>query len=361
MIQLRAPSAVVLATLLSVACRAPGASGAAATDVDEARLERRLEEIFLRGEFTPRTFGPARWLDATHYLTVEDSATLAGGQDLVRYEADSGARTVLVAAEKLVPSGATVSLAIKDYALSADRRRALIFTNTRKVWRQNTRGDYWVLELDTGKLAKLGGDAPEASLMFAKLSPDGTRAGYVRANDLWVEDLASAAITRLTNDGNARSINGTSDWVYEEEFDLRDAWRWSPDGKKIAFWHFDSSGVPLYTLVNTTDSLYPTLTTIPYPKAGQTNSAVQVGLIDADGGPPTWIQLPGDPRQTYVPRMEWIPGTNELVLQQMDRRQQKHTVWRVDAASARARELFSESEPKAWVDVVDDWRWLPGG
>jgi dipeptidyl-peptidase-4 len=361
MIQPCTSTFVVLATFLSAACHAPGASGAAAKEAAEARLARRLEQIFLGDEFTPRTFGPARWLDATHYLTVEDSAKLAGGQDLVRYEAESGARAVLVAAEKLVPAGATVSLAIEDYSLSADGRRVLVFTNTRKVWRQNTRGDYWVLELGSGKLERLDGDAPEASLMFAKLSPDGTRVGYVRANDLWVADLASGAITRLTNDGSARSINGTSDWVYEEEFDVRDAWRWSPDGRSIAFWHFDSSGVPLYTLVNTTDSLYPTLTTIPYPKAGQTNSAVKVGVIDAAGGEPRWVELPGDPRQNYVPRMEWIPGTNELVLQQMDRRQQKNIVWRVDAASARARELFTESEPTAWVDVVDDWRWLPGG
>ncbi len=366
MIQLRTSSVLVLATLvvatlLAAACHAPGASGTAVPGAAEARLARRLEQIFLHDEFTPRTFGPARWSDGKHYLTVEDSVALAGGQDLVRYEAESGARALLVTAEKLVPSGATAPLTIEDHALSADGERVLLLTNTRKVWRQNTRGDYWVLELGSGKLEKLGGDAPEASLMFAKLSPDGTRAGYVRANDLWVEDLASGAITRLTSDGSPTSINGTSDWVYEEEFDLRDAWRWSPDGKSLAFWHFDSSGVPLYTLVNTTDALYPTLTTIPYPKAGQTNSAVKVGVIDVAGGEPRWIELPGDPRQNYVPRMEWVPGSNELLVQQMDRRQQRNTVWRADAASGVARAWFTETEPTAWLDVVDDWRWLPSG
>jgi len=362
MIGLRTLSSVVPAALVLVACRAGGAPREEAASSTDTRLARRLEQIFLSGELTPRAFGPARWLDGAHFLTVEDSATLAGGHDLVRYDAASGARSVLVGAQELVPPGGAGPLAIEDYALSADGRRALVFTNTRKVWRQNTRGDYWVLERGSGALRRLGGDAPEASLMFAKLSPDGTRAGYVRANDLYVEDLASGAITRLTSDGSATSINGTSDWVYEEEFDLRDAWRWSPDGARIAFWHFDSSGVPLYLLVNDTDSLYPKLTPIPYPKAGQTNSAVKVGVIEVGGdGPTTWIELSGDPREHYMPRMEWIPGTNELVIQQMDRRQQKNIVWRVDAASGVARPWFSEADSSAWLDVVDDWRWLPGG
>src|SRR5262249_28874101 len=158
-------------------------------------------------------------------------------------------------AEKLVPSGAKAPLAIEDYSLSADSQRLLVFTNTRKVWRYNTRGDYWTLELGSGALRKLGGDAPEARLMFAELSPDGTGAGYVPEHELYVQALTSGAVTRLTSDGSATSINGTSDWVYEEEFDLRDAWRWSPDGKSIAFWHFDSTGVPLYTLIDDTDSL----------------------------------------------------------------------------------------------------------
>lgn len=327
----------------------------------EQRLAQRLEAIFLRKEYTPKSFGPARWIDETSYLTVEDSLTLAGGSDLVRYDAESGARSILIAAERLVPPGASAPLALEDFSFSEDGACVLVFTNTRKVWRYNTRGDYWVLELASGRLSELGGDAPEASLMFAKLAPDATRAAYVREHDLYVEDLASGAVTRLTHDGSHTSINGTSDWVYEEEFDLRDGFRWSPDGKSLAFWHFDSTGVPEYTLVNTTDALYPTMTSIPYPKAGQTNSAVKVGVIAASGGAPRWIKLPGDPRQQYVPRMEWIPDTNELLVQQMDRRQQALTVWRVDAATGAAREFFAERSPDAWLDVVDDWRWLASG
>jgi dipeptidyl-peptidase-4 len=342
-------------------CRASGRREDVPLDARAERLGRRLEELFLRQEFASDSFGPARWLDESSYATLEDSPSLPGGRDIVRYHVPSGARAVLVAAERLVPAGGAAALVPEDYAFSADGARLLVYTNTRKVWRQNTRGDYWVLEFDSGTLHRLGGDAPEASLMFAKLAPDGTRAGYVRANDLYVEDLVSGALTRLTHDGSATTINGTSDWVYEEEFDLRDGWRWSPDGQSLAFWNFDSSGVPPYTLINTTDALYPTLTTIPYPKAGQRNSAVRIGVVAASGGEPRWIELPGDPREHYVPRMEWVRGTGELVLQQLDRRQQRCLVWLADPKSGEARVFLRDEAPGAWLDVVDDWRWLGDG
>lgn len=161
----------------------------------------------------------------------------------------------------------------------------LIFTNSQRVWRQRTRGDYWVLNLDSGNLIKLGGDAKPSTLMFAKFSPDSTRVGYVRENNLYVEALAGNRIRRLTDDGSRTIINGTFDWVYEEELDLRDGWRWSPDGNHIAYWQLDSAGVRDFNLINNTDSLYPIITPIPYPKAGETNSASRIGIVEAIGRP----------------------------------------------------------------------------
>ena len=98
----------------------------------------------------------------------------------------------------------------------------------------------------------------------------------MRENNLYVEDLATGRISQLTRDGSKRIINGTFDWVYEEELDLRDGWRWSPDGRSIAYWQLDTEGVPDYYLINDTDSLYPKITTIQYPVAGETNSAGRV-------------------------------------------------------------------------------------
>lgn len=325
-------------------------------DARATALYERIDRIFGTRDFALPRFGPARWLDGSTYSTVEPSP--GGGWDIARYDARSGARDVLVAAARLTPAGGT-PLEIDDYRWSDDGRRLLIFTNTRKVWRLNTRGDYWVLDRESGRLRKLGGDAPEASLMFAKFSPDASRVAYVRANDIYVEDLATGGITRLTTDGSGTTINGTSDWVYEEEFGVRDGFRWSPDGASIAYWQFDSTGVGIFTLINNTDSLYPTLTRIPYPKAGTTNSAARIGVVPAAGGDTVWMRTPGDPRQTYLARLEWVDNAT-VVMQQLNRLQNQNDVLLGDARTGEVTRVFRD-ESDTWVDVVDDMRWLQGG
>jgi dipeptidyl-peptidase-4 len=323
-------------------------------------LQARLERIFTAREFEAKTFGPARWLDEGRaYTTVEPSVAVPDGNDIVRYDTRTGQRRVLVSAEHLVPAAGKPPLSIDDYAWSGDGGRVLVFTNTRKVWRRNTRGDYWVLDLAKKILRRVGERFPESTLMFAKLSPDADRVAYVQENDLYVEALAGGALTRLTSDGSATRINGTSDWVYEEEFDLRDGFRWSPDGADIAFWHFDASGLGRFPLVNNTDTTYPVVTWIPYPKVGTTNSAVKIGIVSASGGSPRWVEVPGEPREHYLPRMEWV-GSEELMLQQMNRRQQTNDVWLADARTGETRRLLRD-EDEAWLDVVDEWQWLPDG
>ena len=316
-------------------------------------LNDQIDRIFgARMYETPR-FGPARWLpDGTAYAIVE-------GSEIARYDAATGARTVLVPASKLVPNATKTPLDIEDYAWSPDGKRMLIFTNTRRVWRQNTRGDYWVLDTTTGALKQVGGDAPEASLMFAKFSPKSDRVAYVRGNNIYVEQLSDGRRVQLTHDGSATTVNGTSDWVYEEELDLRDGFRWSPDGRRIAYWQFDTTGVGSYPLVNNTAGRYPTITTIPYPKAGTTNSAVRIGVVTVDGGDTQWMQAPGDPRENYVARVEWAdPGT--VAIQQLNRLQNRNDYLLADASRGSATRAFRD-ESQTWVDVVDEVRWINNG
>ncbi len=257
-------------------------------------VNEMMRRIFASADFAPQRFGPARWIEnGTAYTTVEKSAADSDASDIVRYETATGNRSIYVSARQLVPSGTSGALDIDDYGWSADGNLLLLFTNTQRVWRQNTRGDYWVLNRKTGALKKLGGpNAPPSSLMYAKFSPAGDRVAYVRQGNLYVERLSDAAITALTSDADSLHVNGMTDWVYEEEFDLRDAFRWSPDGSKIAYWRFDMTGLGTYFLVNDTDSLYPKITPIQYPKAGTTNSAVRAGVVSAEGGPTTWLQIP---------------------------------------------------------------------
>ena len=323
-------------------------------------LQERLRQIFEERAYDAKTFGPARWLDGGDaYTTVEPSATVDGASDIVRYETASGEREVLVSAEQRTPPGATAPLEVDDYVWSDDRTKLLLFTNTERVWRRNTRGDYWVLDLETGAWRKLGGVAPPSSLMFAKFSPDGTRVAYVVQNDLYVEDVSTGEVTPLTATGSSTSINGTSDWVYEEEFGVRDGFRWSPDGRRIAFWNFDATGVGSFALINNTDDIYPRLIDIPYPKAGTTNSAVRIGVVSAAAGETTWMDVPGDPRNTYIARMEWADD-GHLVIQHLNRLQNRNDALLADATTGDVRQ-FHREENDSWVEVVDRMQWLGSG
>jgi dipeptidyl-peptidase-4 len=320
-----------------------------------------VDRIFNSSEFQPERFGGFRWLkDGDSYAKFEPSEKVKGSMDLVRYRIDTEKRDLLLSAEKLIPTGETKPIEMHGYDWSADGKKILIYTNSQKVWRYNTRGDYWVLDLASGKLSKLGGDAKPATLMFAKFSPDGSKVGYVRENDLYVDDIVTGKITRLTKDGSHTLINGTSDWVNEEEFDLRDCWRWSPDGKSIAFWQFDASGIEDFILIDNTQGLYPKLTKIPYPKTGTQNAAVRVGVISAEGGPIKWMETPGDLRNHYIVSVDWSSPT-EIYLQHFNRLQNTLQVLTADAATGKTRSILTEKD-ETWVDLtLPEMRWLDGG
>ncbi|MGH7599826.1 MAG: S9 family peptidase [bacterium] len=332
---------------------------AAAQQPDSTLLT--LERIFSSREFTGDRFGPARWLDnGAGYTTLEPSQDIKDSTDIIRYDTATGRREILVSAKRLIPPGASTALAIKNYEWSPDRQRLLIFTNTQRVWRQNTRGDYWVVDLKTWQMQKLGGDAKPSTLMFAKFSPDGRSVGYVRENNINVEDLSNKKITPLTNDGSRTIINGTFDWVYEEEFGLRDGFRWSPDGKSIAYWQLDASGVRDFLMINNTDSLYSFVIPVQYPKAGTTNSACRAGVVSVSGGATKWFEVPGDPRNNYIARMDWAANSEEIVLQHVNRLQNTNAVMLGNARTGAVHTIITEKD-SAWVDVGDDLYWLDEG
>ncbi len=344
-----------LVALAAFVALAPLSARAQVTDPGAVTLDRLFSADF-RGGF----FGPARWLgDGDRYTTLNRTGD-GTGVDLVAVDTESGQETVLVAASALVPDAGGQPLSIEDYEWSPDGGRLLIYTNSQRVWRRNTRGDYWVYELATGRLWKLGGDAPPSALMFAKFDPSGTKVAYRREFDLYVEDLATGQLTRLTNDGSRTIINGTFDWVYEEEFDARDGFRWSPDGKWIAYWQLDAEGIREFLMINNTDSLYSYTIPVQYPKAGERNSAAKVGVVSATGGATRWFDVPGDPRDNYIPRMEWAGTSDAVVIQRMNRLQNTNMVMLGEVGSGAISTILTERDD-AWLDVVDEWEWAKDG
>ena len=349
---------------------------ASAADAQDNSL-LTLDRIFgQQEEFKTEDWGPAYWLkDSSGYTTLEVSPVFHGDKgitDIVKYAPASGERTVVVPAQSLIPSGHTKPLKIQDYAWSDNARKVLLFTNTKRVWRRETRGDYWVFDLDARTLRQLGGQAAPSTLMFATFSPDGRRVAYVCQNNLFVQTLDSFRITRLTRDGSDTVVNGTSDWVYEEEFGLRCGFRWSPDSQFLAYWQFDTSGVRHFKLINNTDALYPQVTTYAYPKVGETNSACRVGVVRAKGGPTRWFRANADPRNHYIPELEWSRDSRHVVFQQLNRLQNTNQVIRGDpktgsdpGAPDRSRRCLGGRDGRLALDrsgetlsLVERTRWL---
>ena len=315
-----------------------------------------LEEVVAGRVIETNWGGAVRWMpDGERYSQVERRAD--GLYEVVTYRAKDGQRQVLIPAEQLINPATGKQLWVRSFQLDAEGKQALIYTNTRRVWRYDTRGDYWVLRLADGHLQQLGKGLPEASLMFAKFAPQADRVAYVSGNNIYVERLADGERTALTTDGGADCVNGTFDWVYEEEFGCRDGFRWSPDGQSVAYWQSDTRGTGWFDIINNVDSLYPTIQRFPYPKAGTRNAAVKVGTVSAAGGATTWINLPGDARENYIPRMDFIPGTDELFIQQMNRQQNTNRVWIARVGETAAENIFTDTDA-AWLETNDQVTWL---
>jgi dipeptidyl-peptidase-4 len=342
----------------------------------EASQMLTLEAIFKDYEFEPEEPGQIRWLEdgsgytaletVSEYRDVEPGRDETGEiikwpEDIVFYNPATLERSTLITAARLTPQGADRALSIDDYSWSEDRAKLLIYTNSAKVWRTKSRGDYWVLDIASGELWQLGGsDAGESRLQFAKFSPDATRVAYLYEDNIYVQDLDSRAIDQLTTDASDTVINGLFDWVYEEEFHTRDGFRWSPDGSKIAYWQLDTSAAQDFLMINNTDTLYPQITRFPYPKVGEENSAARVGVISLDTKQTVWAKLPGIAKDMYIPRMAWAGDDSaHILVQHLNRKQDTNQVYAVSADSGETRTVLTDRE-REFIEIYEDVTWLNG-
>lgn len=339
---------------VAVAVLTAGLLSISSPSVAAGQQELTVERIYGSGDFSGQSVS-VRWMpDGLHWSTIERDS--AGHSELWQVDALTGQREKLVSAAELIKQGSDEPLRIESYSFSSDGRRLLIFAESQQVWRARTKGRYYVFDFPTRGLIPVS-DA-EGWQMFAKFSPDGRRVAFVRDNDIYVADLAGDEEQRLTFDGSETIINGTTDWVYEEELGLRDAFRWSPDGSKLAYWRFDQSPIRTYWLVDAMP-LYPELNGIRYPKAGEANSTVRVGAVKLASGETTWFDI-GSEQDIYIARMEWAASSDEVVIQRLNRHQSQLDLLLGDANTGQTSLLFSERD-EAWLNANNDLHWIDDG
>lgn len=307
-----------------------------------------LDRIYNSNEFRQEFQRPIQWIEnGDAYVIIERSKAIKKGSDLIRYDSKTQKSSVFVSAESLLNDGQPLS--IESFTLSPDGSKVLIFTNSSRVWRSNTKGDYWVYDLDTKKLKQLGKNFESSSLMFAKFSADNKFVAYVQKFNIYKEDFKTGQLTQLTKDGTKDIINGTFDWVYEEEFGKRDGFSWSPSAQHIAFWQLDASGTGVFYMINNTDSIYSQPIPIQYPKVGEEPSSAKIGIISLTNNKIHWVPFEGNPRAHYLPGMQWV-SKDLLLIQRMNRKQNELTVWSYQPSSKTLKKVYTETED-TWVDI----------
>ena len=271
--------------------------------------------------------------------------------------------------DKVILSSSQVNnLEIESFSFSQSKNKILIFTQSVKVWRYNTRGDYWVYDFKKNEIQKLGRNMSGSSLMFAKFSPNERFVAYVSKEksesgirnsstsvNIYLESLDDRTIKKLTSsNGTKKLINGTFDWVYEEEFGCRDGFIFNEDGTRIAFWQIDANQVRDFYMINNTDSIYSYTIPVEYPKVGEDLTPARIGVINLTNEEITWMKIPGEQNKFYLPRMTWMPGRNDLMIQQLNRKQNHSKIYIANANNG-STELLMEEKDEAWVDLRSSW------
>ncbi len=310
--------------------------------------------------FATRDFATDRvdldWMeDGRHYVLLERADD---NTDLYKVDIASGDRELLLSGSALVPPGAAEPVRIASYDFSADGTLLLIATDVQRLWRRSRTAIYYVWDFEAETLTPVSTQSGRQA--YAKLSPDGTRVAFVRENNIYVTELASGTERALTEDGGANIINGTTDWVYEEELSLVDGFRWSPDGERIAFWRFDQSAIPPFYLIDQNE-LYPELTAVRYPKAGTDNSDVRLGVVELESGATTWVEVEPGYDEYYIARMDFAHSPTEIWLQVLNRHQSRMDLMIADVRTGAARVIMSDTDD-AWLDIdYNSLIWIEDG
>ncbi len=313
-----------------------------------AQQKITVEEIYT-GAFRAKAMDELQSLKNTNQYTVlnSDRATRTQQIDLFDYATLQKVATLIDT--KNIPALAD---GIDSFTFSNDEKQILIANNTNPIFRHSFTADYYLYNIATKEITKLLDQVQEPTF-----SPDGTKIGYAKANDLFVLDLISKKTTQITTDGKKNSIiNGITDWVYEEEFAFVRAFDWSADSKKLAFIRFDESEVPEFSMTIYKKELYPTVETFKYPKAGEKNAVVSLFVYDITAATSKAISLENY-SDFYIARMKWTNDANVLCAQVLNRHQDNLDLIFIDGTTGVAKVVMNEKDA-AYVDVTDNLTFL---
>ncbi len=315
-----------------------------------------LDDVF-SSFFKYRPFS-ARWLPGQDRFAFEKTDSI-NGTSIYSTDPIKGDTVMMVRGNDIRYGDST--LEFSQWHFSNNLNRLLLQSGTRRIWRRSRTAQYFVYTPDDQSVIQL---ADGKYLRNVKFSPNGDRVAYVKNdNNLYVYDLVKHKEYRMTRDGSETISNGEFGWVYEEEFGTYDAYRWSPDSKYIAFWREDETQVPKYPLVDYM-SLYPKTQYVRYPKVGETNPSMKIGVKKVGSWFTKWMKLPDD-SNIYYPRLYWVPGQNgndsdHLLIMKLNRLQNDLELVSANIHSGEAHTIYEDTDP-AWVDVTDDLHYLSDG
>ena len=315
--------------------------------------EITIEKIWKNYEFFPN-YGPSIEVMSDGVSCVEEGEDLS----ILKYNiADLGKGINEMKFDTLFtpPAGFRYG----SYEFNADESKILFLTNVSSRYRYSYTAEYYLYDRNTQKLEPL--DSGHKPQTLAEYSPDGMYVSYIHENNLYIKELANGKVMQLTNDGKKNKIiNGTSDWVYEEEFAITKAYDWSPDSKYIAFLKFNEKDVKQFRMTFYND-LYPDSYKFKYPKAGEDNSVVTVHLIDLSKKK-CKIKPIDIGEYEYIPRMQWSETSNKLILQSMNRHQNSLKYHLVDCSDRNIKsKIIFEETSETYIDVDDNLIFLSDG
>jgi dipeptidyl-peptidase 4 len=302
----------------------------------------QLEDVVGSRKFYPKTIREIRSMnDGEHYTTLDNDS------DIVRYRYMDGKMEDIPFSLKNYKNKKIPYLS--GYEFNRDETKILLTTNEEQIYRHSFTANYYVFDIKEKTLVAVSVNGKE---QLATFSPLGDKVAFVRQNNIYVSDLITHAETQLTFDGKHNEIiNGAPDWVYEEEFGFSKAFEWAPDGKKLAFMKFDESKVKMFT-IPVYDSLYPSLYTYKYPKAGEENSVVSICVFDFESHQTKTMDV-GNEKDQYIPRIKWTENPDKLGIVRLNRHQDKVDVLLADVQREKTNLLFSEKN-NCFISEIND-------